>query len=269
MNLNGEQMDVIRQYAMELMSYALPYQQGTDKYKEVVEATGWKKTPGNPGTTCGFLCHWMMWKLGVKNTDILNWNDTTRRTKFETGKNVDKIWHKGQVPFRQIADPYDRRMPDLNLGLLGMKNLMVNFLELATLNGAIGGPRAGDIVMIKDPAKVNSEHVFVFCSAKRVPETGAKRPGLAQRQAVNKASSSTDNTVLQWYNAESGQEHGTDGKFKTRELILSGDVQGYTRITSGDPIDWALKIVFGWLDLGQLDYDEKVFQQIMARPVRV
>jgi hypothetical protein len=260
MEMNGEQMDVIRSYAMELVDGILPYKAGDSKYQQVVGACGWQKGTG-PGTTCGFLCHWMMWKLGVTNPEILNWN--TAYSRFETARNVEKIWNKGQFPFRQIANPYAKPR---------QKNPIFNILELQHMNGGpspgdIIGPRPGDIVMIKDLEKPNSEHVFVFCSAQTVTDPGGKRAGSALRAAIRKASGSFDTTMLQWTNGESGQENGTDAHMKTRDLILAGKTDGYTKITSGDPHDWAIKTVIGWLDLGQLDYDENVFRQILKQSV--
>lgn len=231
MTPSADQMQQIRTYAMELIRATVPFKQGDAKYKEVVETTGWRKTDTS-GTTCGFLCHWMMWKLGVKERTILNWTDTARGTKFTSGRNIDMIWNKRQRPFIQIAEPY---APPAKT------NPQMNLLELGASMGGIGGPQPGDCVFIREPGgSPHSEHVFVFCGATR-------KPG----------------GVLEWSTAESGQANGTDADPKTRVVQLSGNLKGYTKISGNDPI----RTIIGWLDLGQLDYDEAAVQKIMTRTV--
>jgi hypothetical protein len=247
----GGWAEVVRGYAMELVQSVVPYQQGDSNYNQVVAATGWSKQ-GSSGTTCGFLCHWMLWKLGVRNYDILNW-PAVKETNFDSSKNVDRIWNKGKPPFVQITAPYDQPR---------MRNPQLNALEMGIT------PKPGDIVMLKDPSTPGTEHVFVYCETRRISDPGGKRPGAAERAAIRQAKKFKDTTIVQWHNAESGQEHGTDAKFKTRDLILSYDMHGYTKITSGEPIDWAIKHVIGWLDLEQLDYDPDTLDKIKNRPIK-
>ncbi len=215
---DADQMTILRRYAMQLIDQYVPFERGDAKYKEVVETTGWRKAPDNPGTTCGFLCHWLMWKLGVGDPAILNWTDPSRSTKFLIGANIDKIWNKGQRPFVQIAEPYAKPF---------RQNPVVNMLELGASMG-IGGPQPGDSVFIREPGgSAGSEHVFVFRRARKTP------------------------AGVEWDTAEAGQDHGTDAKLKTRTVMLSGNFRGYTQISGNSPI----RTIIGWLDLSRVEYD--------------
>jgi len=226
------QMSILRDYALRLLADNVPFQRGDAKYKEIVETTGWRKTPDNPGTTCGFLCHWLMWKLGVGDPAILNWTDASRKTKFVVGANIDKIWNKGRRPFVQVAEPYAKPFK---------QNPAVNMLELGGSMG-IGGPQPGDSVFIREPGgSAGSEHVFVF---RRSRKTAAG---------------------VEWDTAEAGQDHGTDGKLKTRTVKFTGNFRGYTQITGNTPI----RTIIGWLDLSQVDYDPAGLQAALKAAATV
>ena len=217
MTPGADQMVILRNYAMRLIDENVPFRRGDAKYKEIVETTGWVKTPNNPGTTCGFLCHWLMWKLGVGDPTILNWKDDTRQTQWKIGQNISKIWNGGKRPFVQITEPY---APPAR------QNPIVNMLELGGSMG-IGGPQPGDSVFIREPGgAANSEHVFVFLRSRKTT------------------------AGVEWDTAEAGQDHGTDAKFKVRTIKFSGSFRGYTKITGNDPI----RHVIGWLDLSKVDY---------------
>lgn len=232
MTPSAEQMVALRAYALRLISQNVPFQRGDAKYKEIVETTGWRKTPDNPGTTCGFLCHWLMWKLGVGDPAILNWTDKARRTEWKVGQNISKIWNTGRPPFKQIAQPY---APP------SRQNPTVNMLELGGSMG-IGGPQAGDSVFIREPGGPGgSEHVFVFLRSRKVANG------------------------LEWDTAEAGQDHGTDAKLKTRTVFLTGNFRGYTTISGNSPI----RTVIGWLDLSQVEYDPAGLQAALTAAATV
>lgn len=218
MTPDAEQMATLRSYALRLIDANVPFTRNDPQYKEIVESTGWRKTPDNPGTTCGFLCHWLMWKLGVGDPKILNWTDEKRKTKWKIGENINRIWNKGQMPFKQLAEPY---APP------SKKNPTLNMLEFGASMG-IGGPQAGDSVFIREPGgSPGSEHVFVFLRARKT------------------------SAGLVWDTAEAGQDHGTDARLKTRDVQLTGNFHGYTKITGNNPI----RTIIGWLDLSQVEYD--------------
>ena len=137
MQLNGEQLDVVRQKALELLYFYVPFERDDARYAEVVSATGWVKTP-NSGTTCGFLCHWLMWRLGVANSDIVNWNDQERGLRFVPGRNISNIYNHGASPFIKVGDPFRPIRPSGNPA----ENTMVSGASC---------PLAGDIVFIREP----------------------------------------------------------------------------------------------------------------------
>src|SRR5436305_1836412 len=63
--LNANQVKAMRDCASYLLETSLPYKTGDDTYKVICRDYG-----GHPGTTCGFLCHWLMWRLGVTNQNL-------------------------------------------------------------------------------------------------------------------------------------------------------------------------------------------------------
>ena len=62
MKLNGEQVEQMRRSAFFLLDTILPYKDTDPNYRIVC------KDYGGAGTTCGFLCHWLLWRLGVTDT---------------------------------------------------------------------------------------------------------------------------------------------------------------------------------------------------------
>src|SRR5690242_13404816 len=89
--LSDDQEAKVRLHALKLLKQYVPFKPDGSPdqvacYREVVETTGWTKTAGS-GTTCGFLCHWLMWRLGVAEPFILNWNDPDRGAEETYGAN--------------------------------------------------------------------------------------------------------------------------------------------------------------------------------------
>src|SRR5215831_2892941 len=70
MFLNGEQVGLVRQNARDLLNSVLKngFKQGDDNFKVVCKDWG-------GGTTCGFLCHWLLWRLGVSEQNLVNPGD--------------------------------------------------------------------------------------------------------------------------------------------------------------------------------------------------
>ncbi len=232
MKLDEHGMWWIRRRALRLLKANVPFTASSPQYKEIVSSTGWAKTPTS-GTTCGFLCHWLLHKLGCTEADRMNRADGGMGLKYENGGNISILfiglkatravrnggsfsWNAAG-PFVRVAEPYAKP---------SAKNPYFNALEQAIATG-VGGPKAGDIVFIRDPGGSNlSEHVFVFMSA----EKGADG--------------------IYWNTAEAGQANGTDGDLKRRKIMPSGATDGYTRIDGNTPI----RTVIGWLDLSKLDW---------------
>lgn len=138
MRLNGEQVERMRQNAFFLLDSILPYRPGDGKFAEVC------KDYGGHGTTCGFLPHWLMWRLGVTNADRVNRAEPGFR--YRTGKNIGCIrYSEGDWRWKDTSatplyvDAY--RTPAMSQG---------------------GRPGPGDVVHIMEMPGENylSEHVF-------------------------------------------------------------------------------------------------------------
>jgi len=89
------------------------------------------------GTTCGYLPHWLLWRLGCTDGKLINRYEPDTPFKYRNGKNINNIF----------AHP-------AFINLIAVKNNNTRFLE-----GSIY-PKAGDAVIIKGAA-ANTEHVFV------------------------------------------------------------------------------------------------------------
>jgi hypothetical protein len=245
-------MDKIRKYAVDLVLSRLPFCRSCSHagatthlkyYQEIVEATGWKWQPGATGTTCGFLCHWMLWQLGVTNKNILNWNDTGRGTKYIQGQHIAKIWNVGKAPFVNVVPP------------------ATNVLETSRQTS---GPKPGDIIHIyKLDANhhyvTNSDHVFVFLSDCPYDAKFKDRKDMVKSSTPAGAAGSP----LIWITGESGQGPkgaATDGLLKSRAVNLTGSAKSATSIEDANN-----RVISGWLDLAQLDYDPQVVAQIVKR----
>ncbi|GMA15727.1 DUF2272 domain-containing protein [Deinococcus metallilatus] len=85
------------------------------------------------GTTCGFLPHWLLWRLGCQDREIVNRAEPGGYV-YRPGQNIRRLWNLGQLPF------------------------------VSALNGELAAgqrPGPGDIVFIRG-ADNRSEHVCVF-----------------------------------------------------------------------------------------------------------
>jgi hypothetical protein len=256
------QMDKIRSYAADLVLGNVPFCRDCSDsnkadhrkhYEDIVEKTGWKWSKGAQGTTCGFLCHWLLWQIGVTNKDVVNWTDTTRGTKFDGGSgSISKLWAGGQKAnaFVQIIAP------------------AINVLEQT--NGQTG-PRAGDVILIQQFDSTgyvsNSDHVFVFLG-KDVTEAriAARKADIVSSQTPAGAKGNP----LIWVTAEAGQGpvgFATDAILKTRAVRLTGKARSKTPI---EDTQWKQRagverVIVGWLSLDKLDYDAKAVTTITAR----
>jgi hypothetical protein len=253
MTPSPEQMAKIRSYAVDLILKNVPYCRSCShpeknehykRYHEIVEAMGYKWAAGAKGTTCGFLCHWMLFTLGVTNKDIVNWTDpdphSTSQTKFTSGKdNISKLYHGGNPPFNKI--------------LLKPKN---PFSQAPMQNG----PSPGDIIHIinlnGNETVINSDHVFVFLSNNPLEARFAQRTDIQKSKSVPGAAGSP----LIWMTAESGQGPigmATDALLKTRAIYAN--TMNTSKIQLEDPDN---RYISGWLDLSQLDYDANTVKAI-------
>lgn len=112
-------------YAMELLKLYVPFEPGDAKFKEVC------KDFGNSGTTCGFLCHWLMWRLGVRDPSVVNRSEPSDGLKYIPGMNIAMIFRGGKAPWRKMK--------------------------------AGDTPEPGDVCLVSNGPPA-TEHVFVFVS---------------------------------------------------------------------------------------------------------
>lgn len=91
MKLNTDQVKRMRMSAFFLLDTILPFREGDDAWREVC------KDYGGAGTTCGYLPHWLMWRLGV--TDAKRINRTERGFTYMPGHNLRRIVQDYAPPF--------------------------------------------------------------------------------------------------------------------------------------------------------------------------
>jgi hypothetical protein len=159
MYLNGEQADVVRAAAVKYVTGVLPFTRGSPDYKEICQ--GYSKK----GTTCTFLPHWMLWKIGVSSNNkslgtnglprgLINRTEPSRGTKLIPGDGVSVI--------------ANCKVPDA-------------FVRMTPTTKAF--PSAGDIVVIQsDPYNQKHEHVFVFLAKLSETEWDTGESGQAAEQ---------------------------------------------------------------------------------------
>ena len=220
MFMNGEQMDVIRAKAGQLLDVYGEFALGDAKSKQVCPgyAVGY-------GTTCGFLCHFLMWRLGVKDPTRVNWNDPSRNLTMVPGDNIRRIYLGGAAPFVRCASTgKGAKMP----------------------NPLVAGqrPRLGDIVFIFEPGGLQSaEHVFVF---RKEEQRGTELIWYTSEAG------------------QPGAKGSTDARPRERRPVMSSRIDQPTFLNEiGEP-DFRLRrnsnrAIIGWLDIGSLEYIDSAF----------
>ncbi len=271
--LSRDQMTAVRAFGLDLLKKYVPFKKDSKEYQEVTGSPGtktWTKVhvehtdeagkvvvDQDSGTTCGFLCHWLMWQLGVTNAKILNWEDPRRKTSYKSGFNIDKIWGGKSVhaEFLQTGIPYTPPP----------RNPLPNLLESGFQGQHFIRPDPCDVVFIRSGKEGGTGHVFVFKAAR----WGTNQEGNAGAKVPNP----TDKAWV-WETAEAGQaKGGTDAFNKKRVIVFAGDSYGYTKITCGEGREesYGQRTIIGWLQLDKLDYDEERVRQIVgqtAKPLR-
>jgi hypothetical protein len=138
--------DTVNDFAVQLVRGYVPFDDGDAHFSEVCK--DWK----GGGTTCGFLPHWLIWRLGVRDPKLVNRSEITDGLHYMDGMNISKIWNGGQSPF------VPRR--------------------------ADAVPEPGDICFISNGPPI-TEHVFVFLS--EVATSGTTTFEVGEAGQVNQA----------------------------------------------------------------------------------
>ena len=171
----------LRRSAGALIAEYVPSDTGDGRFDEIAQDYGGK------GTTCGYLCHWLLWRLGCTDRNIVNRNEVNGY-KYRIGQNIRRIWNGGSLPFVKV----------LNTGRVG----------------AGERPEKGDIVFIATPGgAATSEHVFVFLEEfQRDGYTYWRSADAGQRNAANQqcARFSERELLIQGKNAVVRRSNGTE-----------------------------------------------------------
>lgn len=200
-----------------LMSQYLPFTRGDKSYDEIC------KGYGRRGTTCGYLAHWLLWRLGCKNPDLVN------RPEVANGFS---IFNKKEERKRT------------NGVVMGGNLAMINEYVGTRNNPTTVTPEPGDIMIIDNLVHANAnkgtdrqylrQHVIVFLE--QVFEGG--RPA--------------------WRTAEAGKARGDapngtpEAGFGLRPILSS---QGRVTLQQG-PSEPEGRAVIAWLPLDSVVFFE-------------
>jgi hypothetical protein len=232
MLMNGAQMKVIRQKAESLLKAYVPFKYGDAKSAAVCPGYS-----AGAGTTCGYLCHWLMWRLGVKDPTRVNWNDPGRGLTAVSGQNIARIYQQGHDPFFVCASTA-KGAKKINPMVMGFR------------------PQLGDIVFLFEPGGgQSSEHVFVFMS-----------------EELHGSSIYWNSAEA----GQPGALGSTDSRMRRRRIILptgnnalmSPTVVDETKEVTFDLRRDTNRAIIGWLDVGGLDYIDTAFEDA-KKPVEV
>lgn len=85
--LADQDEDFIREFAMKLVGEYVPSTTGDASFSEIA------KDYGGAGTTCGYLCHWLMWRLGLRDPHIVNREEPDDGLHYVPGANISRIFN--------------------------------------------------------------------------------------------------------------------------------------------------------------------------------
>ncbi|WP_425148721.1 DUF2272 domain-containing protein [Deinococcus sp.] len=91
----------VRRQALALLSAYVPSVAGDGRFDEIAHDYGLAclSMPSDEcGTTCGFLPHWLLWRLGCGDLEIVN-RSGTGDSRYRPAQNLSRLWSQGQFPF--------------------------------------------------------------------------------------------------------------------------------------------------------------------------
>lgn len=86
--------DEVGDYAVDAITRYLPNDTGDPCFAEIAKDFGGK------GTTCGFLVHWLLWRIRYLNASITNRTEKEDGLKYVSGANISRVFNSGRAPFR-------------------------------------------------------------------------------------------------------------------------------------------------------------------------
>lgn len=153
---------------------------GSDRFRRVTnDAWVWPGTKvgttsiekGYPGTTCGYVCHWLLWALGCRDGKTINrtdsaWNAAQGSSVAATGGPL--IYLNSGNMARVKSDITAKKAgsggysPSPAFASVKASDKKAAFIDWVTDKGwTLGRPQMGDVVFISTSSNAK-EHVFVF-----------------------------------------------------------------------------------------------------------
>jgi hypothetical protein len=177
------------------------------------------------GTTCGFLPHWLLWRLGCKDTKLINRYEPDTAFTYTDGANLNRFL--AHTSFTRVA------FPDTGWGARakGVNDEM--FLNRTAY------PNVGDAVIIQGnrTAKgVETSHIFVILE-EPIWDANVKGKGT-------------------WRIAETGQAKGGSGHLATRGFEFKNG-RWWVNAEGKAADRWMI----GWLDISKLEFGPQLKYQ--------
>jgi hypothetical protein len=198
-----------------LMNEYLPFNRGDRKYEEVCRGYGRK------GTTCGYLAHWLLWRLGCKNPDLVNRPEVA--SMF--------------IDFDAHGRPHDHKVK------VAGNVSMINEYRGTRRSPMVVSPEPGDIMIIDN---------LVYAAAKR----GTDQEYLKQHVIVFLAEEAGANGRV-WRTAEAGKAKASapngviEASLGTRKVI---DTMGRVTLEQGGEPEG--RAVIAWLPLDTVVFSD-------------
>lgn len=120
-DLSSEDEATVRSFAKELVLKYVPSTTGDPRFSEIA------KDYGGVGTTCGYLCHWLMWRLGVRDPKMVNRSEPEDGLHYAVGMNISRIFNNPHfVRYEQGKSPGDGDIVFISNGPPATEHVLVS-----------------------------------------------------------------------------------------------------------------------------------------------
>ncbi|WP_437679984.1 hypothetical protein [Sorangium sp. So ce131] len=75
----------LRQEAVSLVRRFVPSDTGDAAFEEIA------KDYGGKGTTCGYICHWLLWRIGCRDATVVNRNEPGDGLTYRPARNISML----------------------------------------------------------------------------------------------------------------------------------------------------------------------------------
>ena len=214
MTFSELEMMPIREHAALLINAYVPSDTNDPRFDHIA------KDYGGKGTTCGYLCHWLMWRLGSDSTDIINRNEPG--FTYIPGGNITRIYNSGRLPFISInGTDLLQQGPRPQYGdivYIRQKELTSQQEQQLKAQGKFNQQEIDNILN-------KSEHVFVF---------------------LEETTDSSGNLI--WRSADAGQQNN-------RNQQCARLVERVLKLGASTGAKFGNRDIFGWIPLAELSYN--------------